>query len=207
MSLAMRFLLPSILILVLSACATTPPSRTERADICDIFDDRKDWFRATARSEERWGVPIATQMAVIRFESGFDDDARPARGKRRFLGLLPGKRPSSAYGYAQAIDGTWDQYKRETGQRGAERDDFDDAVDFIGWYGSKAATEAGIRKTDAVAFYLAYHEGWAGYRRGSWKGKDWLVDTARRVGETAYRYDQQLGRCRKQLSRRGLFSF
>lgn len=192
---------------MLAACATKPPSRSEQADICDIFDDRKDWFRAAEASERRWGVPIAIQMAVIRFESGFDDDARPPRGKRRFLGLLPGKRPSSAYGYAQAIDGTWDQYRRESGRGGADRDDFDDAVDFIGWYGDKAASQAGIRKTDAVAFYLAYHEGWAGYRNGAWRNKKWLVDTASQVGATAYRYDEQLAGCRKRLSKRGLFGF
>ncbi len=193
--------------LILVACATQPPSRSEQADICDIFDDRTDWFRAAEASEQRWGVPVAIQMAVIRFESGFDDDARPPREKRRFLGLLPGKRASSAYGYAQAIDGTWDQYRRETGRNGADRDDFDDAVDFIGWYGDKAASLAGIRKTDAVAFYLAYHEGWAGYRSGGWRNKKWLVDTASRVGATAYRYDQQLSGCRKRLSKRGLFGF
>lgn len=201
-----RFLIP-LLLVALSACASKPPTRQEQANICDIFDDRKDWFRAAARSEKRWGVPIAIQLAVIKYESGFDDEARPPRGKRRFFGLVKGKRASSAYGYAQAVDDTWDQYRRETGRSGADRDDFDDAVDFIGWYGNKAEREAGIRKTDAVSFYLAYHEGWAGYARGNWRNKQWLIDTAQRVGGTAYRYDSQLQTCRKSLSRRGLLPF
>lgn len=195
------------IILFFGGCATDPPTSREQADICDIFDDRKDWYRAAERSEKRWGVPIAIQMAVIKYESGFDDDARPPRGKRRFFGLVRGKRPSSAFGYAQAIDGTWEQYKRETGRGGADRDDFDDAVDFIGWYGDRASREAGVRKTDAVSFYLAYHEGWVGYSRGTWRSKQWLIDTAQRVGGTAYRYDSQLQRCRKSLSRRGLLPF
>jgi hypothetical protein len=185
--------------LLIAGCATTPPSPAEQGDLCAVFEDRRDWFRAAARSEERWGVPVALQMAIISHESGFNDEARPPRGERRFLGLLPGKRPSTAFGYAQALDATWEDFRRETGREGADRDDFYDAVDFIGWYGDRSSRLAGIRKTDAVAQYLAYHEGPAGYSRGSWRNNSALIATAQRVGETAWRYDEQLQSCRKGL--------
>ena len=197
-------LIPLALFLAAAACATTPPGAREQADLCDIFDDRKDWFDAAASAEKRWGAPIGLQMAFIRQESGFVDDARPPRGRRQFFGLVPGKRPSSAYGYAQALDSTWDQYRRETGRSGADRNDFDDATDFIGWYVDHVHRVTGLRKTDAVSQYLAYHEGPTGYQRGSWRNKPALIATAQRVGDTAYRYDTQLQSCRKSLERRGL---
>ncbi len=195
-----RILLP-IVALGLSACSTAPPTAGEQADICDIFEERKDWYRAAARTEKTWGAPVALQMAIMKAESSFNHDARPARGKRRFLGLLRGKRPSSAFGYAQALDATWDEYRRATGNRGADRDDFDDASDFIGWYVSRSSQTAGIRPSDAKAQYLAYHEGAGGYSRGTWRSKPGLIRTAERVASDAWRYDQQLPKCEKRLKR------
>ena len=189
------------LLIAVSACQATPPTAREQANICDIFDDRKDWYRAAAQSERRWGAPIALQMAIMKAESSFDPDARPARGNRRFLGLLPGRRPSTAYGFAQALNGTWDEYRETTGNNGAERDDIDDATDFIGWYVARSSRIANIRTSDAKAQYLAYHEGAGGYTRGTWRSKPGLIRLADRVAADAYRYDQQLPSCEKRLKR------
>ncbi|MEL6567640.1 MAG: transglycosylase SLT domain-containing protein [Pseudomonadota bacterium] len=186
--------------LFLASCQSTPPTAREQANLCDIFDDRKNWYRAAAEAERNWGAPIALQMAIMQAESSFDADARPPRG-RMFFGLLPGSRPSSAYGYAQAVDGTWETYKRASRNSGAERDDFDDAVDFIAWYANESRKQAGLAFADGGAHYLAYHEGWTGYRRGSYRSKDWLVRKASRVGATAERYGNQLSRCEDRLKR------
>lgn len=186
--------------LFLTSCQSAPPSAREQANLCDIFDDRKNWYRSAAEAERAWGTPIALQMAIMQAESSFDSDARPPR-QRMFFGLIPGGRPSSAYGYAQAVDGTWESYKRASGNNGAERDDFDDAVDFIAWYANEFRRQAGISFSKGGAHYLAYHEGWNGYQRGTWRTKDWLVAKASRVGDTANRYARQLERCEGKLKR------
>src|SRR5262249_33011388 len=90
--------------LALTACAnTTPPD--EPGDACSIFEQHDSWWGAVKRAERRWGAPPALVLAIIRQESGFDHNARPARG-RGFL-FFPGRRPSSAHGYAQALRSTW----------------------------------------------------------------------------------------------------
>lgn len=182
----------------LTACQLPQPSAAEQANICEIFEDRGAWYRATRSVRREWGAPISVQMAIMQAESAFDDDARPERG-RMFFGLLPGARPSSAYGYAQAVDSTWDEYRRATGNNGAERDDFDDAIDFIGWYMAQTERRTGVPMSDGRRQYLAYHEGWSGYNRGTWRSKAWLDAKATRVGETARRYEAQLDDCANEL--------
>jgi hypothetical protein len=188
----------------LSACsATKPPQKID--DACAIFREKKGWYEDAREARDRWGVPISIQLAFIRQESSFDGEARPAR--RRILGFIPGPRPSNAHGYAQALESTWDDYRKAVGARGADRDEFADAVDFIGWYNSRTAKMCGIPKNDAFSLYLAYHEGPTGYRRGTHRGKRWLLGTAERVATRAARYDKQLSRCEEELKprRRGWF--
>src|SRR5699024_138944 len=190
-----RLLAVLVLGLVLSGCVTAPPKQTD--DICAIFREKSGWYDATEASRQRWGVPIAVQMAIMHKESAFVGDARPPR--QRLLWIIPWKRPSSAYGYSQALDSTWDAYKREAGRRRASRSDFADAADFIGWYVNKSRRVLGIGVSDAYSQYLAYHEGRGGYRRGSYRGKRWLLNAASRVAARAQRYDRQLATCREDL--------
>ncbi|WP_068115748.1 transglycosylase SLT domain-containing protein [Tropicimonas marinistellae] len=162
---------------------------------CSIADQRPKYLRAMRKTERKWGVPVPVQMAVIHQESRFDGDARtPLQWK---LGVIPMGRQSSAYGYSQALDATWDQYKSETRNRGARRDNIRDATDFMGWYMNKTREKNGIPLTDARRQYLAYHEGWNGYARGSYRSKTWLVNVAGNVGERAVLYDRQLRSCGK----------
>lgn len=183
--------------LMLAGCVTTPPRQTD--DLCQIFEQRRGWYKAAKRSESRWGVPIQVQMAIIHQESGFRARAKPPR--RRLLGFIPTTRLSSAYGYAQAKDDTWDWYRDKTGNHGADRDNFADAVDFVGWYGQMSQRLAGVSKWDAEAQYLAYHEGHGGYRNGSYRKKSWLVTVAKKVDGRASRYGSQLAGCRDRLDR------
>lgn len=144
-------------------------------------------------------MPVHVSMAIIKQESGFRARARPPR--RKLLWFIPWTRPSSAYGYAQALDSTWDLYKDETNSWFADRDDFGDAVDFVGWYVDKSHRMAGISKWNARHQYLAYHEGQTGYKRGTWKKKKWLQNVAGKVESTANRYSGQLKGCRDKLER------
>lgn len=177
-----------------ASCASTPSGPPSRADdICAIFDERPEWARAVARSERKWGAPAHVQMAIMWRESSFRAQARTP--KKYILGVIPNGRVSSAYGFAQAIDGTWDWYREESGNSGADRDDFDDAADFVGWYMSKTRRSNGVTMHDAYNQYLAYHEGHAGHRRGTYRQKNWLMKAARNVASQAARYRGQLRRC------------
>jgi len=184
-----------ILLLMLSACATDPPVNPR--NICAVFREKNGWYADARRAFKKWGVPIHVQMAIIYQESRFQPTARPPR--RRWLGFIPTTRPTSAYGYAQVKDETWDWYLQKTGNQGADRDDFADAVDFVGWYGRLSQTRLGISKWDAYRQYLAYHEGQGGYRKKSYRKKAWLLKTAHKVDANARRYRRQLAGCREEL--------
>lgn len=194
----LRALAAALALASVSACASAP---SNVGNACSIFKEKGGWYHAARKAEKRWGAPIPVQLAIIRAESGFDHNAKPARGK--FLFVFPGRRPSSAYGYAQATDPTWEAYKRATGNRGADRDDFKDAADFVGWYMAQAHARAGAPMNDAYAQYLAYHEGWGGYARGTYRRNGHLQAKARRVSAAANTYAAQLSRCEKRL-RRGI---
>ncbi len=176
--------------IALSGCATAPPSHT--SDLCAIFREKDDWYVGAHEAFRRWGAPIPVQLAIINQESSFVDDARPPRV--RFLGI-PLWRPSSAFGYAQAKDETWDWYLRTTGNGGADRDDFVDAVDFVAWYIHQTYSKLGVSKSDAYNQYLAYHEGQSGFRRGTWRAKPGLLRAAQRVEAVAALYGRQLQDC------------
>ena len=117
-----------VLVLLFQSCATRLPRNGD--DLCEIFYEEGEWYRGARRSFERWGVHESVQLAFVHQESRFRADARP--DWRRVLGVFPVGRLSSAYGYGQVKDGTWSDYIRATGHRGAERDDFADVADFIG---------------------------------------------------------------------------
>ncbi|MBF0614461.1 MAG: transglycosylase SLT domain-containing protein [Magnetococcales bacterium] len=179
----------------LTGCASAPVVQ-QPDNACAIFQDQGGWYEATRKAWKKWGVPIPVQLAIIHQESRFKHDAKPARS--RLFWFIPGPRPSSAFGYAQALDETWESYKKNTGSRWADRDDFADAVDFIGWYVDVSHRKCGIAKSDARLQYLAYHEGQQGYNRKSYKNKKWLLEVALRVERNAERYREQLARCRPE---------
>lgn len=165
---------------------TTPPRNPE--DLCSVFAEKPDWLEAAARSEERWGVPVPIQLAIIYRESRFRHDAVP---RSKTVGTM--------YGYGQVIDSTWNHYRQRTGRLGARRDDFADTVDFIGWYADLLHRRVGIAKDDAHSLYLAYHEGPTGYRRGRYRSKPRLLEVTQRLERRAHRYRAQLETCHADL--------
>lgn len=183
--------------LFLGACSTSPPKDPE--NICNIFEERRDWWRASKAMNKEWGVPVHVPMAMMYQESSFRSRALPPR--KYVLGFIPWGRVSDAYGYAQAKTMTWDDYIRESGNRRARRDNFADAIDFMGWFISKSQQINGVSKWDAYAQYLNYHEGWGGYQRRTYLQKQWLVQTSRRVDQRAGVYATQLRSCEERLNR------
>lgn len=187
-------------LLALAGCASSPPRDT--ANLCNLFEERRSWFRAARSAEQRWQVPLPVMLAFIQQESGFRARVRPPR--TRILGFIPGPRPSDALGYAQALEGTWDDYRRDSGNRRARRSNFADAVDFVGWYNHNSNRINGIARDDAYSLYLAYHEGNGGFSRRSYADKQWLLDTAARVQDTASLYESQIRQCERELGRNWL---
>lgn len=189
-------ILPLFALLVLSACASKPDRIN---DVCAVFSQNggwtNNWQRAANAASRKHDVPVYVLMATIRMESGFDGRARPPR--KKILGFIPGKRKSTAYGYSQALDGTWTEYRLQSGNRSGRRSNFADAVDFVGWYHDKSARTLGIARHDAYNLYLAYYSGHAGYRRGSWRNNASIQNYARRTAAMADRYAAQMQSCRR----------
>ncbi|MGO4914407.1 transglycosylase SLT domain-containing protein [Pseudogemmobacter sp. W21_MBD1_M6] len=191
-----RLLRATALMVLLAGCGGGDFSAPRNLDnACSIVSQRPAYLRAMKKTERRWGVPVHVQMATIYQESKFIGNARTPH--QYALGIIPMGRQSSAYGYAQALDATWDEYRRETGRRSAKRDKIDDAADFMGWYMDKTEKRNGISKTDARNQYLAYHEGHTGFARGSYNAKSWLLRVANQTGDRSFIYAQQLRSCRK----------
>jgi len=183
----------------LTSCGARGPSGPPPGDLdnaCAIVAQKPDYLRAFRATERRWGVPVHVQMATIYQESKFDGEARTPY--RWTLGVIPMGRQSSAYGYSQALDGTWEEYQKDANRFAARRNDIRDATDFMGWYMAQSNQRLGISMHDARNHYLAYHEGRTGYSRGSYNAKPWLLRVSGEVGQRAVLYEKQLRACRRR---------
>jgi hypothetical protein len=145
------------------------------------------------RAERRWGVPVHVQMATFYQESRFVGDARPPHvytarhhpdgphelrlwvqpGARRHVGGIPAR--------DRAPLCPAHRYRRRLGFHGLVHDPHGRAE----WHPAH----------DARNQYLAYHEGHAGYRRGSYNAKPWLLRVADSVADRAATYEMQLISC------------
>lgn len=167
------------------------PSNQDNA--CSILKDQRSWKRYLIRTEKRWKVKPSTILSIIKTESNFRPRARTQR--KYFLGLIPSGRISSAYGYAQVLDGTWERYEKATKRRFARRTKFSDSADFIGWYINQTNRINGISRNDVYNQYLAYHQGHMGYKLGRYKKSSALKAVAKRTSDTARRFEVQLKKC------------
>ena len=183
-----------IILLFISACSSIPKNTSNS---CSIFNERYLWYKHVKKVEQKWGTPIYIQLAIIKIESDFDWLAKPNRQK--IFKVIPFKSPSSSFGYSQAVKGTWEQYKKETGHKLASRARFKDSVDFIGWYTNKSEELLKISKKDAFKQYIAYHEGWGNYK--NYKKKQKVILLAKKVKQQADKYRLQLKKCQKKLNR------
>ena len=189
-----------VLIFLISACSSIPKNT---ADSCSIFSERYFWYKHAMKAEKKWGTPIYIQLAFIKMESDFDWLAKPERLK--IFKVIPYRRPSSSFGYSQAVEGTWKQYKEETKNPLARRTRFKDSVDFIGWYTNKTEKLLKISKKDAFRQYIAYHEGWGNYK--NYKNKQKVILLAKKVQKQSNKYKIQLNTCGKSLNRKKYIIF
>lgn len=191
-----RFLRAAMLLMFLASCGGGSSYSAPRQldDACAIVRERPQYLRAMVATERRWGIPVHVLMATIYQESKFIGNARTPHTFA--LGVIPMGRQSTAYGYSQALNGTWEEYQASAGGRRAKRDDIGDATDFMGWYMDQSSQSLGISKADAEGQYLAYHEGRTGYASQSYLNKPWLVDVAAKVGARSEMYRDQLQYCR-----------
>ncbi len=185
------------ILMVLSGCFSTPAR--EVTNICDLLDEKVSWYKAVKKSEEKWGAPMHLQLAIIYQESHFASNAKPPRNK--IFGIIPGARPTTSFGFTQAKKTTWDWYQIKTGNKSAKRDNFADAVDFVGWYVNQSLLRSKISKTNAYRQYLAYHEGHGGYNKKTYENKAWLIDVAKNVEKKSNAYKSQLSQCRTKLDK------
>jgi len=196
-----RALIGLSLLFLLAGCTASQPRDVN--NVCAIFEEKSGWYDDAADSRKEWGSPISTMMAIMHQESRFKAKAKPPR--KKIFGFIPGPRPSDAYGYSQALGSTWDGYKRSAGRYGADRDDFGDAIDFIGWYNDTSYRRNKIKRNDTYHLYLAYHEGHGGFAKRSFKNKTWLKKVAKKVSARAIKYRKQYRGCEKQLEDTGWF--
>jgi hypothetical protein len=184
-----------IIVLLVASCGGGQSSAPRDLDnACTILKQRPEYYKAFRKVERKWGVPIHVQMATIYQESKFVADARTPF--KYVLGVIPMGRQSSAYGYSQALDATWDEYRRAENRRTAKRDRIRDASDFMGWYMTQSKDRNGIPLTDARNQYLAYHEGHTGFSRQTHNRKAWLVAVAGKVDARSAMYREQISSCR-----------
>lgn len=200
--------MPVLAVTILAALAGSstilaPDPPANQANLCDIFREHPEWYDHAKRSEERWGTPVATQMAFVRQESSFRSHVRPPR--TRLFGVLPWSRPSSAYGYAQAQDPAWNEYMEDAGSILAQRTQIRHALDFIGWYNRRTLERVGIPLSHPEHLYLAYHEGRTGFKRGSYRQKPTVQRIAEKVAERTWRYDAQLKQCEAEFQCRRFY--
>ena len=188
------------LLFFIFSCSSIPKNT---ADSCSIFSERYLWYKHAKKAEQKWGTPIYIQLAFIKMESDFDWLARPERLK--IFKIIPYRRPSSSFGYSQAVKGTWKQYKEETNNKLATRTRFKDSVDFIGWYTNKTEKLLKISKKDAFRQYIAYHEGWGNYKK--YKEKPKVILLAKKVQQQSNKYKRQLNKCSKSLNRKKYIIF
>jgi len=181
-------------VIFITGCSSIPQNTSNS---CSIFNERYLWYKHAKKTEKKWGTPIYIQLAIIKMESDFDWLAKPPRQK--LFKIIPFKRPSSSFGYSQAVKGTWEQYKNETGNKLATRTRFKDSVDFIGWYTDKTESLLKISKKDAFRQYLAYHEGWGGYK--NYKNNQKVIVLAQKVKKQSDKYKAQLQDCQKRLNK------
>ena len=183
-----------IFLFLISACSSVPQNTSNS---CKIFDERYLWYKYSKKVEQKWGTPIHIQLAIIKMESDFDWLAKPPRQK--LFKVIPFKRPSSSFGYSQAVKGTWEQYKNETGNKLATRARFKDSVDFIGWNTNKTNSILKISLQDAFKQYIAYHEGWGNYKH--YKKNKKVINLATKVEKQSKIYKKQFSKCSNSFSK------
>jgi len=197
-----KYFINFFVLVVLSSCSSVP---VNTKNSCDIFSEKYFWYKHAKKTEKKWGAPIHIQLAFIKKESDFDWLAKPKRTK--LFKIVPYKRPSSSFGYSQAVKKTWELYKTETDNPLALRTRFKDSVMFIGWYISKTNKINKIPLNDSYRQYLNYYLGWGNYAQKVYKTDKKAIIFAKSVEKQSNIYRSQLRECKKSLDRKKYIIF
>ena len=182
--------------LFLASCSSIPK---HPANACKIFSEKYLWYKHIKQSSETYGAPVHIILAFVNKESGFNRWAKPKRTK--LFKVIPYKRPSSSFGYSQAVNKTWELYKTETNSPLALRTRFKDSVMFIGWYMQKTNKINKIPLSDPYRQYLNYYLGWGSYKNEAYKTDKKAVIFAKSVEKKSKVYKSQLRECKKSLDK------
>ena len=185
-----------IIFFFIASCSSVPKYPQ---NACKIFGEKYFWYKHTKKSSETYGVPTYIILAFINKESSFNRFAKPKRSK--LFKIIPYKRPSSSFGYSQAVKKTWELYKTETDNPLALRTRFKDSVMFIGWYISKTKKINKIPVSDSYRQYLNYYLGWGNYAKKVYKTDKKSIIFAKSVEKQSKIYKNQLSECQKSLDK------
>ena len=188
--------------LFFASCSSIPK---HPANACKIFSEKYLWYKHIKQSSETYGAPVHIILAFVNKESGFNRWAKPKRTK--LFKVIPYKRPSSSFGYSQAVNKTWELYKTETNSPLALRTRFKDSVMFIGWYMQKTNKINKIPLSDPYRQYLNYYLGWGSYKNEAYKTDKKAVIFAKSVEKKSKVYKNQLRECKENLDRKKYIIF
>ena len=191
-----------IVFFFLASCSSIPK---HPSNACKIFGEKYLWYKHSSKSSKEYGAPIYIILAFVNKESGFNRWAKPKR--KKLFKIVPYKRPSSSFGYSQAVEKTWELYKQETNNPLALRTRFKDSVMFIGWYISKTNKINKVPLNDPYRQYLNYYLGWGGYAKKVYKTDKNAILFAKSVEKQSKIYKNQLSKCSKSLNRKKYIIF
>ena len=186
-----------IIFFVLASCSSVPKYPQ---NACKIFGQNYLWYKSAKKSSDTYGVPVHIILAFVNKESGFNRWAKPKRQK--IFKVIPYKRPSSSFGYSQAVKKTWELYKNETNNPLALRTRFKDSVMFIGWYMEKTKKINKVPLNDPYRQYLNYYLGWGNYSKKVYKSDKKAIILAKKVEKQSKIYRNQLKECKKSLDKK-----
>ena len=195
-------LLYFIIFFFVASCSSVPKYPQ---NACKIFGENYLWYKSVRKSSETYGAPIHIILSFVNKESGFNRWAKPKR--KKLFKILPYKRPSSSFGYSQAVNKTWELYKTETDNPLALRARFKDSVMFIGWYINKTHKINKIPLNDSYRQYLNYYLGWGNYSKKVYKTDKNAILFAKSVEKQSKIYKSQLRECKKSLDRKKYIIF
>jgi len=184
-----------VIFLFVVSCSSVPKYPL---NACKIFNEKYLWYKHSKKSSETYGVPINIILAFVNKESGFNRWAKPKR--TRLFKVVPYKRPSSSFGYSQAVKKTWELYKTETKSPLALRTRFKDSVMFIGWYINKTNKINKIPVNDSYRQYLNYYLGWGNYAKKDYERDKKAIIFAKSVQKQSKIYKNQLMKCEKSFN-------
>ena len=191
-----------VIFFFIASCSSVPK---HPLNACKIFGEKYLWYKHAKKSSETYEAPLHIILAFVNKESGFNRWAKPKRTK--LFKIIPYKRPSSSFGYSQAVKKTWELYKTETDNPLALRARFKDSVMFIGWNINKTNEINQIPFNDSYRQYLNYYLGWGNYAKEAYKTDKKAIIFAKSVQKQSNIYRSQLRECQKSLDRKKYIIF